>query len=328
MATQLVPDSNAANVTSAVGLVSRRDLWRRMRRSKLFTAGALTFLIAVLLCIVLPLVIPHDPLDADIGSRLQPPAWFADGPAGHILGTDALGRDVLARLVTGGRVSLFVATSVVVITTIVGLVLGLVAGYVGGMIDLVVMRLADLALAVPTLLLAIAIVAVVGGGVINLVVVLSLTGWMMMARVVRATVLAVRDYDFVNATRVAGLPTGRIIFQEVLPNVVSPMIITATQAFGGMILTEASMSFLGLGVPDPMPSWGGMIAAGREYIATSPWVVIVPGMALMITVLAVNFIGDGLNDVLNPQLVDFVKPKKSRRRSGGQLNLEQGVVSQ
>jgi peptide/nickel transport system permease protein len=292
-----------------------------MRRSKLFVVGALTFLAAVLICAFLPLALPHDPLGADIGNRLQPPTWFSEGLTGHVLGTDALGRDILTRMAVGGRISLLVATSVVVLTTVVGLVLGLVSGYVGGIVDVVVMRLTDLALAIPTLLLGIAIVAVIGGGVLNLVVVLSLTGWMMMARVVRATVLAVRNHDFVNAARVAGLPTGRIIFQEILPNVVAPMIIAATQAFGGMILTEASMSFLGLGVPDPMPSWGGMIAAGREYIATSPFVVIVPGMALMVTVLAVNFIGDGLNDVLNPRIVDVPKRKPSKR---GRSNTKQG----
>ena len=215
-----------------------------------------------------------------------------------------MGRDVLTRLLLGGRTSLLIAFSVVLITTILGLIIGLLAGYYGGIADLILMRICDIMMALPTLLLAICVVAVMGSSITNLVVVLSITGWIMVARVVRSTVMSIRDCEYVKAARVLGIPNSKIILKEVLPNVISPVIITATQAFGGMILTEASMSYLGLGVPAPSPSWGAMISDGREYIATAPWVVIVPGIALMLTVLAFNFLGDGLNDILNPKNKD------------------------
>jgi peptide/nickel transport system permease protein len=290
--------------SGTTALTGWRDVVHRLRRNRLFVIGAATFAVVVAMCLILPMVIPHDPLAVRIGDRLEPPQWFSAGMEGHILGTDPLGRDVLARLMEGGRVSLFVATLVVVITTIIGLVLGLLAGYFGGIVDLVVMRICDLGLAIPTLLLAIAVVAMIGGGIANLVIVLSATSWIMMTRVVRSTVLSVRNIEFVQAAKVFGLSNSWIIFREVLPNTVPQMVITATQAFGGIILTEASMSFLGLGVPEPAASWGGMIANGREYLDTSSWVVVAPGMALMVAVLAVNFIGDGLNDVLNPHVID------------------------
>jgi ABC-type dipeptide/oligopeptide/nickel transport system permease subunit len=292
-------------------------MWARARRSQLMMIGAVTVIIIALLCVVLPFMLPFDPLSTDISKRLIAPMWFANGLEGHVLGTDPLGRDILTRLAFGGRTSLIIAFSVVAITTIVGLVLGLLAGYYGGVLDVIVMRLCDLGLALPSLLLAIAVVAAIGGGVVNLIVVLSVTGWIMTARIVRSTVIQVRSMEFVQAAKVFAQPSRRIIFGEIMPNIAAPTIISATQHFGGVILAEASLSFLGLGVPDPMPSWGGMIASGREYLASSPWVVIVPGVALMITVLAVTFVGDGLNDILNPQLSHA--PNARRRRNGGSV---------
>jgi ABC-type dipeptide/oligopeptide/nickel transport system permease subunit len=232
------------------------------------------------------------------------PEWFSKGFSGHVFGCDALGRDVLARLLMGGRISLLISLSVVIITTVIGLILGLISGYYGGIVDMILMRICDIMMSIPALLLAVCVVAVMGGSVPNLIVVLSLTGWIMMNRVVRSTSLSIRNTEFVKAARVLGMRDIRILFTEVLPNVVSPIIITGTQAFGGVILAEASMSFLGLGVPLPTPSWGTMISDGREYIAAAPWVVIVPGILLMLTVLSINFIGDGLNDIFNPKNED------------------------
>jgi ABC-type dipeptide/oligopeptide/nickel transport system permease subunit len=295
---------SADEIASAGSPSSWSGVWRRMKASKFFMIGAIAFIVIVLLCLVGPLVLPFNATEADIPARLQAPQWFAHGLSGHILGTDALGRDVLTLVLVGGRTSLFLAITIVIVTTIIGLILGLLSGYFGGITDVIIMRVCDLGLAIPALLLAIAVAAVIGGGVFNLIVVLSLTGWIIMARVVRSTVMSVRNLEFVQAARVIGLSPTRIMLTEVLPNILSPMIITATQAFGAMVLAEASLSFLGLGIPDPAPSWGGMIADGREYIASAPWTVIGPGLALMFAVLAVNYIGDGLNDILSPRQSD------------------------
>lgn len=284
--------------------MNRKELLRRMRKSKFFIIGLMGILLIALVCVVLPAIVPYGIKDSDLALRLTAPDWFSKGLSGHILGTDALGRDVLARLLVGGRTSLLISFTVVLLTTAFGMVLGLVSGYYGGIWDLVLMRVCDIMMSLPTLLLAICVVAVMGGSVTNLIVVLSITGWIMVARVVRSTALTIRGHEYISAARVIGMPDRQIILKEVLTNVISPIIITATQAFGGMILTEAGMSFLGLGVPPPAPSWGSMISDGREYIATSPWVVLVPGVALMLTVLAVNFLGDGLNDILNPKNKD------------------------
>ena len=277
-----------------------KDLLRRMRKSKFFMLGLLGIIIITVVCFASPLFIKYKPLNVDLTMRLNAPEWFT----GHIFGTDALGRDVLSRLLMGGRTSLIIAVSVVIVTTVFGLILGLIAGYYSGFADVVLMRISDIMSALPGLLLAICVVAVLGGSITNLIIVLSITSWVMVARVVRSTTLSIRTTEFISATKVMGMPDIKIIFSEVLPNVISPVIITATQHFGGIILTEAAMSYLGLGIPTPNPSWGNMISEGREYIAQAPWVVIVPGISLMLTVLAVNFLGDGLNDILNPKNQD------------------------
>jgi ABC-type dipeptide/oligopeptide/nickel transport system permease subunit len=275
-----------------------------MRKSKFFLIGLFCIAGIVALCFLSPLFLQHDPMAANLRSRLTAPEWFSKGLSGHVFGCDALGRDVLARLFIGGRTSLLISLSVVIITTFFGLVLGLVSGYYGSITEMILMRICDVMVSIPSLLLAICVVAVMGSSIPNLIIVLSITGWIMMARVVRSTALAIRDSEYIKAARVLGMPNYKIIFKEVFPNVLSPVITTATQAFGSMLLTEASMSFLGLGVPIPAPSWGAMISDGREYIGTAPWVVIVPGVLLMLTVLAFNFMGDGMTDIFNPKNVD------------------------
>jgi ABC-type dipeptide/oligopeptide/nickel transport system permease subunit len=283
---------------------SKKDLLRRMRKSKFFTIGLFSILIIVSFCFLSPLFIQYDPLQSNLRMRLAAPELFSKGIKGHIFGCDALGRDILSRLLIGGRTSIMISLSIVIITTFFGLTLGLISGYYGGVIEMILMRICDTIMSIPSLLLAICVIAVLGASVQNLIFTLSITGWIMMARVVRSTALSIRNAEYIKAARVLGMPDYKIIFKEVLINVLSPVITTATQAFGGMLLTEASMSFLGLGVPLPAPSWGGMISDGREYISTAPWVVIVPGVLLMLTVLSFNFLGDGMTDIFNPRNVD------------------------
>ena len=280
--------------------MNKKDLFRRMKKSRLFRIGLFGILLISVICFSSPHFLKYDPLKVNLGMRLQPP----NIESGHVFGTDAVGRDVLSRLLIGGMTSISIAAAVVAITTLVGLALGLIAGYYSGIPDVILMRITDIMSALPGLLLAICVVAVLGGSIPNLIIVLSLTGWVVVARVTRSATLSIRNTEYVSAARVMGMPDIKILFSEVLPNVISPIIISATQAFGGMILTEAAMSYLGLGIPTPNPSWGNMISDGREYIAKAPWVVIVPGIALMLTVLSVNFLGDGLNDVLNPKNKD------------------------
>lgn len=274
---------------------------RRAKKSPLFIIGTVILILIVLFCVLSPLYVVFDPGKADLASRLLPPEGFTNGLNGHILGTDALGRDVLTRLLMGGRVSLLVSVTVVAISTAVGIIVGLISGYYSGVVDRVVMRFADILMAIPSLMLAICVVAVLGTNFINLIITLSLSAWVIGARIVRGNTFGIRNMEYVQAARVMGTGNFKIMIKEVLPNVLTPIIVNATQQFGGTILTESSMSYLGMGIPVPTPSWGNMISEGREYLATSPWVVIAPGIALMLTVLAFNFMGDGLRDILDPK---------------------------
>lgn len=280
------------------------DLFRKMLKSKLFMIGFFCFLFILICCIIGPMFPRWDYSEISLGERFTKPEGFAKGLDGHILGTDALGRDMLTRLILGGRASLLIAFSVVGLCSLIGVTIGLISGYFGGIVDTILMRICDIFMAVPSLLLAICIVAVWGTSFVNLIFVLALSSWPSMARLIRAQVLSVKSMDYVRAAKVCGAHNFWIIFKEVLPNVLMPLIVTVTERIGTTILTETSMSYLGMGVPAPMPSWGGMISDGRGYISTEPFVVIVPGIALMLTVLAVNFLGDGLRDILDPRNKD------------------------
>lgn len=284
--------------------MNKKTMIRRMKKSKFFLIGGIGLMLIILLCLLSPLFVRFDPIESDLTMRLTPPEWFRNGLNGHILGTDALGRDILTRLLMGGRASLFIAFAVVIPSALIGCVLGLLSGYFSGKVDNVIMRFCDIMMATPSLLLAICIVAVMGSSFFNLIITLIITSWVIGARVVRGTVLAIRESEYVQAARVMGMSNLKIMVTEILPNVVTPLIINESQHFGAIILTEASMSFLGMGVPLPTPSWGTMISDGRQYIASAPWVVIVPGMALMLTVLFLNFLGDGFRDVLDPKNKD------------------------
>jgi peptide/nickel transport system permease protein len=252
--------------------------------------------------IIAPFIVVFDAERNSLEESLTPPQFFSKGWNGHVLGTDNLGRDVLTRLLIGGRYSLMISIVAVFFGITFGLIAGLYSGYYGGWIDNLIMRFADIQLSIPQLLLAIAMVAVLGPDIINLILVLIITGWPQIARLVRAEVLIVRENEFILASKVLGASDSRIIFSQILPNIVTSLLIVASQRIGFMILIEAALSFLGLGVQPPIPSWGVMIADGRQFLMTAIWIIMSPGVALMLTVLAFNFIGDGLRDVFDPKM--------------------------
>jgi len=237
-----------------------------------------------------------------VNHRLRPPKAVAPSLEKYLLGGDQLGRDILSRIIYGARISLTVGVTAVLLSGSLGMLLGLLAGYYGGRTDEVIMRLADIQLAIPTILLAIALVGVLGPSLRNLILVLGITGWVIYARTIRGVVLSLREQQFVEAARALGSGDRRTLFRCILPNVWTPAIVVASQQVGFMIILESALSFLGLGVQPPTPTWGGMIADGRGYLATAWHVTTFPGLALMATVLAINFFGDGLRDILDPRL--------------------------
>jgi len=278
---------------------------RKMWKSKLFMIGASMLVLLVLICATSGLWIKWSPTTSSLRSRLIAPDWFGNGGlSGHPFGTDPLGRDVLTRLLQGGWVSLKITFMVTIIAMTLGAIVGLVSGYFGGIIDMIVMRISDMLLAIPQLLLAIVVVSVLGPSMFNLVFTLSATSWVATARLVRSVVLNMKHQEFISASRVLGAPTSRIILKELFPNTITQMMIAASGHFGGTILVETNLSYLGMGVPIPNPSWGNLISDGRQYIAAAPWVVIAPGIALMLTVLGFNFLGDGIRDVFDPKNQD------------------------
>jgi ABC-type dipeptide/oligopeptide/nickel transport system permease subunit len=248
------------------------------------------------MALVAPLIAPYDPLKQDLTNILLPPS------AEHLLGTDNLGRDIVARVVYGSRVSLIAGLASVAIAVVAGSLLGLAAGFAGGTLDSIVMRLVDAVLSFPGLVLALALGAVMGAGLLGVVIALGVVYTPTFARLMRGQVLSIREREFVHAARVIGAPGWRIVAQHVLPNVATPIVIQASLSIAFAILAEASLSFLGLGVPPPEPSWGGMINQGRGYLQQAPWIVFGPGAALFVTVLGLNFVGDAIRDALDPRI--------------------------
>jgi peptide/nickel transport system permease protein len=276
------------------------------RRPSLAVLGAAAVLaVVVLLTIFADRVAPAGPNEQDITARLRPPA-LAGGSWSRPLGTDELGRDVLSRLLYGGRVSLTVGLLAVAVSCPIGVVIGLAAGFLGGWVDRALMRVTDIQLAIPTILLAMALVTVLGPGVTNIVLTLSVTGWTVYARLIRGETLALRAREFVEATRAAGAGQARIMFRHVLPNVVSPAIVVATFAVGSMVVLEATLSFLGIGVPLRVATWGSMLNGGRTYLKSAWWITAFPGLAIFVTVLAINALGDFMRDALDPRLQNRV----------------------
>ena len=271
------------------------------RRNPTILVGGGVLLLLVLASVFAPILAPADPIKAGFSTRVKPPSILGTD-SGFILGSDNLGRDVLSRILYGGRVSLWVALRGVVGAGIIGVVLGLVSGYVGGWFDDIIQRIADVQLSFPVILLAIAFIAVVGTSDAAVVGVLIVSGWVIYARTVRASVLTVKHNDYIQAARALGANGTRIVVRHVLPNVTAPIIIVATVQLASMLLLESGLSFLGLGIQPPTPSWGKMLAEGRDYLSNAWWLSTMPGIAIALAVLGANLLGDGIRDVLDPNL--------------------------
>lgn len=278
---------------------------RQRRRRWLSSGGGVGWALLgtiVLMAVFAPIIAPHDPYAQNLELRAGAPTLSWSGVGTYPLGNDQLGRDILSRLIYGSRISLLVGAMAVVLGGTTGVALGVTAGYFGGWPDRLIMRAADIQLAFPFILLAMAIIAVAGPGLVKLVVVLALSGWPTYARVVRSEVLSVREHEFVQAARAIGVHDGRIVLRHILPNVAAPVIVVATLELARVVILEAALSFLGLGVQPPAPSWGRMLADGRDFLATAWWISTFPGLAIMVLVLSVNLVGDWLRDMLDPRI--------------------------
>jgi len=270
---------------------------RTFCRNRLALIGAV-ILIGIIVCAVFaPYIAPHPPLEMDLTSLHKPP-----GTPGHLLGTDGLGRDVLSRLLFGSRISLSVGLVVVSIAAAIGTAMGLLSGYYGGAVDILIMRLVEIFVAFPFLILVVAVIAVLGPSLYNVMLVLGLVSWPLYARLVRSEVLAIREFPYIEAARAIGAGNTRIMFRHVLPNCLSSVLVTAAMSMAGAILSTAALGFLGLGVQPPTPEWGMMLNEAKQFLRRYPWEIFYPGVAIMLVVLALNFLGDGLRDALDPHL--------------------------
>jgi peptide/nickel transport system permease protein len=272
--------------------------------SKTATFGALIFVLFLFIALLAPILAPHDPATQDLKRRLAPPIGLGAEKASleYPLGNDNLGRDILSRLLVGSRVSLVVGVSTIFLASSVGSLIGAVSGFYRGPLDNIVMRIVDIWMAFPSLLLAIAFGAALGPGLFNLVLALSLTIWVVYCRVVRAEVLSIRERDYVLAARAMGASDLRIILRHALPNVLAPILVISTLQMGVVIISEASLNFLGVGIQSSVPTWGGMLSDGREFMRDAWWLATFPGLAISTVVLGVNLLGDGLRDALDPRL--------------------------
>jgi peptide/nickel transport system permease protein len=276
-------------------------------QNKIAALGVLIVLGMVFVATFAPFIAPYElegevPIGEQLRRRLRPPAWAKDGTSEFFLGTDSLGRDILTRIIYGSRVSLTVGFTAVALSGTIGVILGLTSGYLGGLVDDMIMRIADIWLAFPFIILAILFLSVLGPGLDKLIAVLALGGWVGYARVTRGQVLAVREKEYVMAARALGVPSMRILFRHILPNTLAPVIVMSSFAVATTILAEAALSFLGLGVKPAIPTWGTMLADGRDYLRDAWWLTTFPGIAIMITVLGVNLFGDWLRDYMDPRL--------------------------
>ncbi|SKA58627.1 dipeptide ABC transporter permease DppC [Enterovibrio nigricans] len=278
------------------------EFWGYFSSNKGALAGLIYIACVIVVAVLAPIVAPHNPAEQFRDALLMPPAWIEGGSWSYILGTDDVGRDILSRLIYGARLSLLIGCLVVVLSLVLGVALGLVAGYFGGMVDTAIMRLVDIMLALPSLLLAIAIVAILGPSIFNASLAISFVSLPHYVRLTRASVLAEINRDYVTASRVAGAGHFRLMFSVLLPNCMAPLIVQATLGFSAAILDMAALGFLGLGAQPPTPEWGVMLADARQFINSAWWVVTFPGLAILVTVLAFNLMGDGLRDALDPKL--------------------------
>ena len=272
------------------------DLWRRLRRNRAAVAGAGIVIVFVALAVLAPVLVPFDPIQGNLDDRLQPSS------ATHWLGTDELGRDLLSRILFGARVSLQIQIVAVVLALIIGVVLGSVGGYLGGSVDHVIMRAMDVLLAFPGIFLALGIIAALGPGLLNLLLAAGVSSVPQFARIVRASVLSLKEREFVEAALALGSGSGRVMFRHLLPNCLAPIIVQSTLRMATVLLTASGLSFLGLGVQPPTPEWGAMLSNARSYLIVAPHVATIPGLAIMVVVVGFNLFGDGLRDTLDPRL--------------------------
>ncbi len=270
--------------------------WQRFRGNRFAVAGGMVVLVLFLASLLAPYITPYDPDSLDLYHVLMPPS------AGHWFGTDELGRDVFTRVVFGAKISLKVGFVAVGIAVLVGTVIGLVSAYYGGWIDSIFMRFVDIMLCFPTFFLILAVIAMLEPSIWYIMIIIGLTGWMGVARLVRAEVLSIRERDYIMAAKALGASDFRIIFRHVLPNALSPVLVSATLGVAGAILTESALSFLGIGVQPPTPSWGNILSAGKDYIEFAWWLSLFPGLAILVTVLSYNLLGEGIRDALDPRL--------------------------
>lgn len=278
------------------------DFWFYFSQNRGAVIGLFVFLFIVFIAVFAPLIAPHDPIEQYRDALLVPPVWQEGGRAGFLLGTDPVGRDMLSRLIYGTQYSLFIGIVVVSISLVGGVFVGLLAGYFGGWVDSVIMRVMDVILAVPSLLLALVLVAILGPGLTNAMISIAIVYQPHFARLTRAAVMGELRRDYVSAARVAGAGDLRLMFRTILPNCLAPLIVQATLSFSSAVLDSAALGFLNMGAQPPTPEWGTMLAEAREFMSRAPWVVTFPGLAILISVLAINLMGDGLRDALDPKL--------------------------
>jgi peptide/nickel transport system permease protein len=290
-----VPGSSG-NARAAQRIMKLRKVVRRIPK------GAALIIIGLVVCAIFaPLISPHDPLAQDLANGLKPPFWQQGGVTAHLLGTDNLGRDILSRIIYGARVSAIVGFASVLFSGMIGTFLGILAGYFGGKIDAVIMRLTDMMLSLPYILIAIAIIGAIGPSLKNIIIVLAITQWVGYTRIIRFEAMSLSKSEFIEMAVISGSRWWRILLTHILPNVLNSAVVMATLDVGKMIVFESALSFLGLGVKPPTPSWGGMLADGRIYLTFAWWIATLPGIAIVITVLGGNLLGDWLRDELDPR---------------------------
>lgn len=294
------PTARAGGETRAQSILAAN--LRDFLANRLAVGSAVVVVLFALLAVFAPWIAPQDPYASDLFRRLQPPAWMEGGEWAFPLGCDSLGRDILSRAIYGARVSMFIGVAVMLVAAAVGMLAGLAAGYLRGATDVVISRVVDVLLGFPYLILAIGLMAVMGPGLGNIVLALAIKEWVLPCRVVRAETLAAREMEYVEAARALGASRTHIMLREILPNVLSPLVVVSTFRMATIIIMEASLSFLGLGVQPPVPSWGSMVADGRQFLIGAWWVSTFPGVMILLLVLAINLASQGLRDAFDPRL--------------------------
>jgi peptide/nickel transport system permease protein len=291
---RLLSDTPRSRRDASLGRLYRG--WLQFQGNRLALAGLGIVALLVIVAAFAPWLVTHDPYEQNLAQRL-----LAPGAAGHLLGTDDFGRDILSRIIVGARITLYIVVLVALIAAPIGLIVGTAAGYLGGVVDAALMRITDVFLAFPSLILALAFVAALGPGIGNAVIAIALTSWPPYARIARAETLTIRNSDFIAVARIQGAGTTRILFRHVMPLCISSLVVRVTLDMAGIILTAAGLGFLGLGAQPPMAEWGAMVSSGRRYILDQWWVATIPGLAIFVVSLAFNLLGDGLRDVLDPR---------------------------